>query len=70
MEWLGLEGTLQIIQFQTPPVGKDTFHQTRLLKAPSNLALDTGREGAVEGVSTFLVIWHKGQIQRFFATFI
>jgi len=27
-------------------VGRDTFHQTRLLKAPSNLALNTSREGA------------------------
>jgi len=27
-------------------MGKDTFHQTRLRKAPSNLALNTAREGA------------------------
>jgi len=25
---------------------RDTFHQTRLLKAPSSLALNTAREGA------------------------
>jgi len=25
---------------------RDTFHQTRLLRAPSNLALNTAREGA------------------------
>jgi len=28
-------------------MGRDTFHQTRLLKAPSNLALNADREGAV-----------------------
>jgi len=27
-------------------MGRDTFHQTRLLQAPSNLALNTAREGA------------------------
>jgi len=27
-------------------MGRDTFHQTRLLRAPSNLALNTAREAA------------------------
>jgi len=27
-------------------MSRGTFHQTRLLKAPSNLALNTAREGA------------------------
>jgi len=27
-------------------VGRDTFHQTRLLRAPSNLALNTARDRA------------------------
>jgi len=27
-------------------MGRDTFHQTRLLKAPSSLASNTAREGA------------------------
>jgi len=27
-------------------MGRDTFHYTRLLKAPSNLAFNTAREGA------------------------
>jgi len=40
-----LEGALQIISFQTPAMGRDTFHQTRVLKAPSNPALNTAREG-------------------------
>ena len=31
----------------TPPaLSRDVFHQTRLLRAPSNLALNTAREGA------------------------
>jgi len=29
-----------------PAMGRDTFHWTRLLRAPSNLALNTAREGA------------------------
>jgi len=27
-------------------MGRDTFHQTRLLRAPSSLAFNTAREGA------------------------
>lgn len=30
-----------------PAMGRDTFHQTRLLKAPSNLSLNTSRDGEV-----------------------
>jgi len=45
-EWFVLEGTLWIILFQPRAMGTDPFHQPRLLKAPSNLALDTAREGA------------------------
>ena len=30
----------------SPAMGRDTFHSTRLLKAPSTLALNTFREGA------------------------
>jgi len=31
----------------TPPaMGRDTFHQVRLLRAPSNLALNTTRKGS------------------------
>jgi len=46
IEWFGLEGTLKTISFQPRAMSRDTFHYTRLLKAPSNLALDTAREGA------------------------
>jgi len=28
-------------------MGRNTFHQTRLLKAPSNLSLNPAKEGAV-----------------------
>jgi len=40
-----LEGTLQIIWSNPRAVGRDTFHQPRVLRALSNLALDTAREG-------------------------
>ena len=43
-ECFGLEGTLEIILFQPPAVGRDTFHYPRLLQAPSNLALDTSKD--------------------------
>ena len=46
IEWFGLQGTSKVIQFQPPTMARDTFHQTRLLRAPSNLALNTSREGA------------------------
>jgi len=42
----GLERTLQTTQFQPPAVGRDPFHQPRVLQAPSNLALNPAREGA------------------------
>jgi len=45
-EWFGLEGTLKLISFQPPAMGRDPFHQPRVLKAPSNLALNPAREGA------------------------
>ena len=44
--WFGLEGTLQITQFHPPALGRDPFHQPRLLQAPSNLALNPARERA------------------------
>jgi len=44
-------------------MGRDAFHQTRLLRAPSNLALNTAREGAAtaslgslgQGLTTLMV---------------
>jgi len=44
-------------------MGRDLVHQTRLLQAPSNLALNTAREGAAtaslgnrfQGLTTFTV---------------
>jgi len=44
--WFGLEGTLKPPSSNLPAMGRDTFHQTRLLRAPPNVALNTAREGA------------------------
>ncbi|TRZ26531.1 hypothetical protein HGM15179_000556 [Zosterops borbonicus] len=44
-ERFGVEEISKIISFQPPAMGRDTFHQTRLLRAPSSLALDTSRDG-------------------------
>jgi len=41
-----LEGTLKITHFHPSTVGGDPFHQPRLLRAPSSLALNPAREGA------------------------
>jgi len=41
-----VEGILKLISFQPPAVGRDPFHQPRLLRAPSNLALNPAGEGA------------------------
>ena len=43
-EWLKLEGTLKIILFQPPAMGRAT-HQLRLPRAPFNLALSASRMG-------------------------
>ena len=53
IEWLGLEGTLRIIKFQPPTTPPNTgkaislhiSYQPRLPRAPSNLALNTTRDG-------------------------
>lgn len=45
-EWLGLEGTLKPIQFQSHCCGLVSHYQLRLLRAPSNPALNTPRNGA------------------------
>jgi len=45
-EWLELEGTLKLIQFQPPAVGRAGPRQLRLPRAPSNLALNSSRGGA------------------------
>ena len=63
IEWLRLEGTIKIIRFQPPAMGRDISHQPRVLRAPSNLALHTAREGAAtaslgnlgQGLTTLMV---------------
>jgi len=44
MIWV--ERDLKGLLVPNPAMGRDTFHQTRLLRAPSYLALNTAREGA------------------------
>jgi len=43
---LGWKGPYRSSSSHTPDMGRDPFHQPRVLKAPSSLALDTAREGA------------------------
>ena len=45
-EWLRLEGTLKITQFQPSAMGRAARHQLRLPRAPSHLALSTCSDGA------------------------
>ena len=42
---LGWKGPLRSSSSKPPEIGRDTFLQTRLLTVPSNLALNTSREG-------------------------
>jgi len=46
IENLGWKGPYGSSSSNPPAMGRDTFPQTRLLKAPSNLALNRAREGA------------------------
>jgi len=46
IEWFGWEGTFRGHLAQPPAVSRDIFNQTRLLRAPSNLALNVSRDGA------------------------
>lgn len=41
------EGTLKITSINLSAMGRDTFHQTSQLKTPSNLALNTARDGVL-----------------------
>lgn len=43
IEWPGLERTLNITQFQSSAMARD---KNRLFRIPSNLALNTSRDGA------------------------
>jgi len=44
MVWVGRDLTDH--PFPPPATGRDPFHQPRVLRAPSSLALDTATEGA------------------------
>jgi len=60
---LGWKGPYRSSGSNPPAMGRDSFHQTRLLRAPSNLALNTAREGAAtaslgnlcQGLTTLMV---------------
>jgi len=43
---LSWKGPYRLSCSNPPALGRDTFHQTKLLQAPSNLALNAAREGA------------------------
>jgi len=43
---LGWKGPYRSPSSNPPAMGRDPFHQPRVLRAPSNLALNTAREGA------------------------
>lgn len=46
IEWIRLEETLKIIEFNLPAIGRITTHQIRLPTAPYNMALNASRDGA------------------------
>jgi len=48
IEWLGLEGTLRIIQSPSPAMGRAVPHQLRMPRAPPNLALSTSRNALTD----------------------
>ncbi|KAK4807355.1 hypothetical protein QYF61_014886 [Mycteria americana] len=43
---LGWKGPLKLIQSNRPAMSRDSFNQSRLLRAPSSLALNVSRDGA------------------------
>lgn len=46
MEWFRLEGILEVICFHPLAMGRVAIHQIRLPRDPSNLAMNTCRDGA------------------------
>ena len=61
IEWLWLEGSLEITELQTPCHGLIATHQFRLSRAPSILALNTSRDGASTSQDSlcqcFTILW-------------
>lgn len=45
IECFGLEETLKLMLFQPPAMDRDTFHESGLLRALYNLALDIAMDG-------------------------
>jgi len=62
-DWVGWEGTFKCHPAQPPAMGRDIFNQSRVLRAPSNLAWNGSRDGASptnlgnlgQGFTTFLM---------------
>jgi len=54
---LGWKGPLQPIQSDPTALSRDISNQTRLLRAPSNLALDVSRDGALRFSSRSTLPW-------------
>ena len=69
IEWLGLEGTLKPTRFQPPAMGwLPPIRSGCQIRAPSNLALSTSRDGAStaslgSSVSAFLFLFCEGNHQ-------
>lgn len=57
-EWFGLKVTEKAISFQTSSMGRDTFHETWLIQAPSKMALDTSTD---ENSILTLVFFYRPQ---------
>jgi len=64
---LGWKGPYRSSSFNPPAMGRDLFHQSRVLKALSNLVLNAAREGAATASLgnlcqrlTTLRVWNSG----------
>ena len=66
LEWSGLEGTFKILWIQLFCWSRATTHQTRLLTAPSSLALDAFRVGASTPPGNFFQFLTTPTVKIFF----
>ena len=66
LEWPGLEGTFKILWIQLFCWSRATTHQTRLLTAPSSLALDAFRVGASTPPGNFFQFLTTPTVKIFF----
>jgi len=67
--WFGLEGPYRSSRSNPPATGRDTFHYTRLLKAPFNLGLNSSMEGTfTTSLVNLLLCFTILMIKHFFLT--